>query len=102
MESTKLKELNLLDKFLFDEAMEDQETYQMVVSILMENEVELLGRTETEKELRVSSEIRQGQTGCDRDGQGGKTLLYGNAKKKYRESGSQKPLLSGAARCVAA
>lgn len=33
MENTKLKELNLLDKFLFDEAMEDQETYQMVVSI---------------------------------------------------------------------
>ena len=38
MESVKpreLRELNLLDKFLFDEAMEDRETYQMAVSILM-------------------------------------------------------------------
>ena len=62
MESVKLsalRELNLLDKFLFDEAMEDRETYQMAVSILMENEVEFLEKPETEKELRVSSEIRQ-------------------------------------------
>ncbi len=81
MESTKLKELNLLDKFLFDEAMEDQETYQMVVSILMENEVELLGRTETEKELRVSSEIRQVRLdviGMDREGK----LYYTEMQKR--------------------
>lgn len=58
MANTKLQKLNLLDKFLFDEAMEDRETYQAVISILLENEVELLGKTETEKELRVSPELR--------------------------------------------
>jgi len=56
---TKLENLNLVDKFLFDEAMEDRETYQAVVSILLENEVELLEKPETEKELRVSPELRQ-------------------------------------------
>lgn len=58
MANTKLEQLNLLDKFLFDEAMEDAEAYQAAVSILLENEVELLGKTETEKELRVSPELR--------------------------------------------
>ncbi len=81
MENAKLKELNLLDKFLFDEAMEDQETYQMVISILMENEVELLGGTETEKELRISSEIRQVRldvVGMDREGK----LYYTEMQKR--------------------
>lgn len=77
----KLKELNLLDKFLFDEAMEDRETYQMAVSILMENEVELLERPETEKELRVSSEIRQIRLdviGMDKKGK----LYYAEMQKR--------------------
>ncbi len=56
---TKLENLNLMDKFLFDEAMEDRETYQAVVSILLENEVGLLEKPETEKELRVSPQLRQ-------------------------------------------
>lgn len=56
---TKLGQMNLLDKFLFDEAMEDRETYEAVVSILLENEVELLSKAETEKEFRVSPELRQ-------------------------------------------
>ena len=59
MVNTKLEELNLLDKFLFDEAMEDKETCQTVIGILLENEVELLGKTETEKEFRISPELRQ-------------------------------------------
>lgn len=59
MVSTKLEKLNLLDKFLFDEAMEDKETYQAVLSILLENEVEILEKPETEKELRVSPQLRQ-------------------------------------------
>lgn len=58
MANTKLANLNLLDKFLFDEAMEDVEVYQATVSILLENEVELMGKTETEKEFRVSPELR--------------------------------------------
>lgn len=59
MVNTKLEKLNLLDRFLFDEAMEDRETYQAVISILLENEVEILEKPETEKELRVSPELRQ-------------------------------------------
>lgn len=59
MINTKLEKLNLLDKFLFDEAMEDKETYQAVLSILLENEVEILEKPETEKEFRVSPQLRQ-------------------------------------------
>lgn len=59
MVKTKLEKLNLLDRFLFDEAMEDRETYQAVVSILLENEVEILEKPQTEKEFRISPELRQ-------------------------------------------
>lgn len=82
MVKKKLEELNLLDKFLFDEAMEDRETYQTTVSILLENEVELLeDRVEfpekavTEKELRVSPQLRQVRldvVGMDKEG----TIYY--------------------------
>ena len=84
MENVKLrqlKELNLLDKFLFDEAMEDRETYQTAIRILLENEVELLEKPETEKELRVSSEIRQVRldvVGMDREGK----LYYTEMQKR--------------------
>ena len=57
--TTKLAELNLEDRFLFDETMENKEAYQAAVSILLEREVELLDRPETEKELRVSPQLRQ-------------------------------------------
>lgn len=57
--TTKLAELNLVDRFLFDETMEDREVYQAVVSILLENEIELLDKPETEKEFRISPELRQ-------------------------------------------
>lgn len=57
--TTKLEELNLVDKFLFDETMEDRESYQMVINILLENEIELLDKPQTEKELRVSPQLRQ-------------------------------------------
>ena len=56
---TKLDRLNLVDRFLFDESMEDLETYQATVSILMENETVFQGRPETEKEFRVSPELRE-------------------------------------------
>lgn len=57
--TTKLQELNLLDRFLFDETMENLEAYQAAVSILLEEEVELIERPETEKEFRISPELRQ-------------------------------------------
>ena len=57
MANTKLEKLNLLDKFLFDETMEDKEAYQAAIGILLENEVELLEKPETEKEFRVSPQL---------------------------------------------
>lgn len=56
---TELENLNLVDRFLFDEVMEDQASYQALISILLENEIEILEKTQTEKELRVSPELRQ-------------------------------------------
>ena len=88
---TRLKDLNLVDKFLFDETMESREAYEAAVSILLENEVELLGSPETEKELRISPQLRQVRldvVGMDRD----KKLYYtemqgkntGNLRKRSR------------------
>lgn len=57
--TTKLEDLNLVDKFLFDETMEDREAYQALISVLLENETELLTKPETEKELRISPQLRQ-------------------------------------------
>ncbi|MBP3475665.1 MAG: hypothetical protein J6K48_05030 [Lachnospiraceae bacterium] len=57
--TTKLEELNLVDKFLFDETMEDREAYQALISIVLENEIELLDKPQTEKELRVSPQLRE-------------------------------------------
>ena len=55
---TLLDGMNLSNKFLFDETMEDAEAYSATVSILLEQEIELLSRVETEKELRVSPQLR--------------------------------------------
>lgn len=54
-----LEKLNLVDRFMFDETMESPGAYQATVSILLENEVEFLEKPETEKEFRVSPELRQ-------------------------------------------
>ena len=56
---TKLEKLNLVDRFLFDETMEDKEAYQAAVSILLESEIYLIDNPETEKEIQVSPELRQ-------------------------------------------
>ncbi len=84
---TKLEELNLVDRFLFDETMEDKEAYQAAVSILLENEIDLLARPETEKELRVSPQLRQIRldvVSMDRKG----TLYYSEMQK--RDTGNLK------------
>ena len=88
---TKLAELNLVDKFLFDETMEDMEAYQAVVSILLENEIELINKPETEKELRISPQLRQVRLDVVSMDRGGK-LYYtemqqkntGNLRKRSR------------------
>lgn len=56
--TTVLDRLNLMDRFLFDETMEFPEAYQATVGILLEQELEFLDRVQTEKELRVSPELR--------------------------------------------
>lgn len=53
-----LKDLNLTDRFLFDEVMEDAQTQQDFLSIIFGREIPLLSRAETEKELRVSPSVR--------------------------------------------
>ena len=53
-----LKDLNLTDRFLFDEVLEDRETYQDVLSIIFGRDISLLDQPQTEKELRVSPLIR--------------------------------------------
>lgn len=53
-----LKDLNLTDRFLFDEVMEDPQTHQDALSIIFEREIPILNYNETEKELRVSPLLR--------------------------------------------
>lgn len=55
---TALDSMTLLDRFLFNETVEDTQTYNDMVEILLENQVHLIPWTETEKELRVSPELR--------------------------------------------
>jgi predicted transposase/invertase (TIGR01784 family) len=53
-----LTELTLLDRFLFAEAMENPENMQIVLDIILDNELQLRGKPQTEKELRRSSVYR--------------------------------------------
>ena len=54
-----LQELTLLDKFLFDEAMEDSETYEALLRIILgDEELNLLTQSQTEKEFRTAPWLR--------------------------------------------
>lgn len=53
-----LVELNLLDRFLFDEVMEDAQTAKDILEIILEKEIPLLDKNETEKEFRKSPQLR--------------------------------------------
>ena len=53
-----LKELNLTNRFLFDEVMEDPVTQQEILSIIFGRDVPLLNHNESEKEIRLSPLIR--------------------------------------------
>ncbi len=54
-----LKDLNLLDRFLFNEAMEDKEFLEKVLGIILEKDIELAHAPQTEKEIRKSTWNRQ-------------------------------------------
>ncbi len=56
---SKLARMNLIDQFLFDQVMEYQDAFQAAVSILVSKEIVLLNKAQTEKEFRVSPELRQ-------------------------------------------
>lgn len=56
---TKLDSMTLLDRFLFNETVEDVQIYNDMIEILLDGQVHLIPWTETEKELRVSPELRQ-------------------------------------------
>lgn len=53
-----LNSLNLTDRFLFEEVMEDPLIHKEVLSIIFGREIPLLEKNETEKELRISPEAR--------------------------------------------
>ncbi|MCD8098476.1 MAG: Rpn family recombination-promoting nuclease/putative transposase [Lachnospiraceae bacterium] len=53
-----LQELNLADRFLFDEVMEDTDAHRDVLSIILGRDISLLDDSETEKEVRISSLAR--------------------------------------------
>ena len=57
-EPKSLQDLNLVDRFLFDQVMEAPSAYQTTVNILLENKAVLLEKVQTEKELRISPKLR--------------------------------------------
>ena len=77
----KLEDLNLINRFLFDEVMEDRESYQATVSILLGEDIQLLDEPETEKELRVSPELREIRLDVVSMDKGGK-LYYTEMQQK--------------------
>lgn len=52
-EKRKLKDLNLLDKFLFDEAMEDEENMKTLLDIILGQNTHLKQPPQTEKSAEV-------------------------------------------------
>lgn len=56
---TELDRMNLLDRFLFNETVEDTDIYNTIVEILTGEEIIMEEKPETEKELRVSPQLRQ-------------------------------------------
>ena len=58
-ERKRFKDLNLLDRFLFAEAMEDQQNMELLLDIILNQETHLKHPTQTEKELRRTNKDRQ-------------------------------------------
>ena len=56
---TMLENMNLLDRFLFNETVEDPEVYRMIVEIILDETISTFAHTETEKELGISPQLKQ-------------------------------------------
>ena len=79
-----LKDLNLTDRFLFDEVLEDPRMHQEILSIIFGKEIPLLNQSETEKELRVSPlfrTIRMDVFSMDED-----AIIYNTEMQKQKKS----------------
>ena len=53
-----LKDLRLLDRFLFAELMEDEECSKEVLEIILGKEISLLSKDQTEKEIRTATWLK--------------------------------------------
>lgn len=53
-----LKDLRLLDRFLFAELMEDEECSKEVLEIILGKEISLLSKEQTEKEIRTATWLK--------------------------------------------
>lgn len=49
-----LSELTLLDRFLFDAVMENDDIHKTILQIILGRDIALLTKNQTEKELRTS------------------------------------------------
>ena len=58
-ERKRFKDLNLLDRFLFAEAMEDNQNMELLLDIILNQTTHLKQPTQTEKECRRTNEDRQ-------------------------------------------
>ena len=56
---TMLDNMNLLDRFLFNETVEDPEVYRIIVEIILGENISTFTQTETEKELGISPQLKQ-------------------------------------------
>lgn len=54
-----LKDLNLMDRFLFAEAADDPEFMEILLSIIFDTEIHLLHLPQTEKEARSTFSQKQ-------------------------------------------
>lgn len=67
-----LKELNLLDRFLFDEVMEDPENVKTILDIILSQNTSLRHPPQTEKEMKSRQKrkihtIFRKEVGCIRE-----------------------------------
>ena len=54
-----LKDLNLLDRFLFNEVVEDSENIKTILDIILEQDTKLKNSPQTEKEIRTLPDNRK-------------------------------------------
>ena len=85
VERKSLKELTLLDKFLFDEVIDNPEAHEAMLRIIFEDEnYNLLDKTQTEKELRTAPwlrSIRLDVFSIDKDNR----IINTEMQQKFRE-----------------